>query len=142
MSLLTKEQQETFEIAKDKLSAVLKAGEALNIGAAVEWLSECNALLSIIDDLQARAQTQADIGEKWIEATPEQVKDELQRGFHNGGDWEPDAIIRAHQLIGKQYTEQEIMEMCRIDPSICADGATCDGAIWFACMTGALKAEP
>ena len=42
----------------------------------------------------------------------------------------------------KQYTEQEIMEMCRIDPSICADGATCDGAIWFACMTGALKAEP
>ncbi len=42
----------------------------------------------------------------------------------------------------QQYTEQEIMEMCRIDPSICADGATCDGAIWFACMTGALKAEP
>lgn len=137
MSLLTKEQQYQLERIR-KLTNSPKQW-ALDSGG---WINEAETLIEIIDDLQARAQTQADIGEKWLEATPEQVKDELQRGFHNGGDWEPDAIIRAHQLIGKQYTEQEIMEMCRIDPSICADGATCDGAIWFACMTGALKAEP
>lgn len=133
MSLLTKEQLQIVNGIKAMIA---------DYDYKTDQIRGLFDLVSIIDDLQARVQTQADIGEKWLEATPEQVKDELQRGFHNGGDWEPDAIIRAHQLIGKQYTEQEIMEMCRIDPSICADGATCDGAIWFACMTGALKAEP
>lgn len=42
----------------------------------------------------------------------------------------------------KQYTEREIMQLWRNDPSISADGATCDGAIWFARFLGALKAEP
>ena len=132
MSLLTKEQLQIVNGIKAMIA---------DYDYKTDQIRGLFDLVSIIDDLQARVQTQADIGEKWLEATPEQVKDELQRGFHNGGDWEPDAIIRAHQLIGKQDTEQEIMEMCRIDPSICADGATCDGAIWFACMTGALKAE-
>lgn len=47
--------------------------------------------------------------QEWRIAMIDQVKYELTRGFHNGGDWEPDAIIRCHQILELQSEEIRIL---------------------------------
>jgi hypothetical protein len=46
----------------------------------------------------------------WDVASMEDIKKEFQRGYHWGGDWDPDAFPRAYNLIEQLETENVLLK--------------------------------
>lgn len=50
----------------------------------------------------------------WTNSSLAEIKEEFQRGFHQGGDWDPDAFPRAHMLIEDMEKEIQLLRSLAI----------------------------
>lgn len=56
---------------------------------------------------------------EWKKTSVEAVKLELERGYHNGGDYDPDAIIRAHELLTELSMNKKLDKIYRLFRFVC-----------------------